>query len=217
MNEPEQMQISDSQKQQTRGYKLKKLGKYLTLGIIFSFLLFLVAPYYADWVNEGKNEALVEEIETIINKKVQEPASPLDIDKETIEEIRQLSNSSSHYQRGLSETLLGNYDAAENEYSMAIVQQAPFLVKCHIQRGNARFLGKRFADALEDYTIAAELDPTNAIALSNKGCTLSYLGKHEEALNAYIEAIKLDPNLANPWLNMVGALDYLGRYGTKHL
>jgi tetratricopeptide (TPR) repeat protein len=48
---------------------------------------------------------------------------------------------------------------------------------------------------------------------SNRGASLSALGRHLEAANACQQAVKLDPNLASAWNNLATALLALARQG----
>jgi len=183
------------------------------LSIVFSIILTAVGPLYADLVGNHTTDKKIEDIEYKINRLVQDSSSgPLDIDENTKEELGQLSNSSSHYLRGLSETLSGNFEVAESEFSMAIDQQTSALSKNYLQRGNVRYLSGNYLDALEDFTYVTNLDPKDALAWDAKGVALAALGRHDEALNAANKAIELDPKLAVAWNSKGAALAALGRH-----
>ena len=96
--------------------------------------------------SELRNTA--QKMEDILIKAAQEQSFPANLDEDTKKELRQLLNSSSHYQKGLSETLLGDPEAADREFSIAIDQQVPFLSKLYLQRGNERLLSGKYWDAL---------------------------------------------------------------------
>ncbi|RPJ64758.1 MAG: tetratricopeptide repeat protein [Alphaproteobacteria bacterium] len=48
--------------------------------------------------------------------------------------------------------------------------------------------------------------------LSNKGNSLYYLGRYEEAILAYNKTIEINPQYANAWHNKGVSLDNLGRH-----
>jgi tetratricopeptide (TPR) repeat protein len=214
MPKPAQAQEPDlkSKQSSTFGIKLYKFLLKIKWPIILTLILFLLAPHYANYVNKDKNEALVKEIEDLNNKLVQESSFPSDIDENAREKAEQLLNSTSHYEKGLAETYLGNYASAESEFSMAIEMPTAYLSKCYLQRGNERHISHNFTYALEDYNNVTRLDPENLVAWNSKGVVLFNLGKYEDALNAYYKAIEIDPKYAFAWNNIANALMVLGSY-----
>jgi tetratricopeptide (TPR) repeat protein len=128
------------------------------------------------------------------------------------EDIKQLQNSASNYDQGLSKVARGDFKGAEIEFSAAIDQQLPMLAKYYFQRGNSRYFQKRFKDACIDYSKAIEIDPQLAKAWSNKGTALGKQGKYDEAIKAYDRAIEIDPQLAQAWYNKGTALKNMCKY-----
>ena len=81
-----------------------------------------------------------------------------------------------------------------------------------ISKGNALKKLGRYAEAMEYYDKALEIDPKHALAWHNKGDALYALGRYEEAVDCYDRALEIDPNLAPAWAGKVDALRKLGRY-----
>jgi tetratricopeptide (TPR) repeat protein len=77
--------------------------------------------------------------------------------------------------------------------------------------GVAKHQLARLDDALECLRRAVELAPTNAIAWSNLGFTLSALSRNDEALACYQRAIELNPQNLGAWDNMIALMERLGR------
>jgi tetratricopeptide (TPR) repeat protein len=75
-------------------------------------------------------------------------------------------------------------------------------------------LGKnmgRYAEAVECFDKAIQINPDNTIAWNNRGTALVQMDRLEEALKCYDEAIKINPNNAMAWNNKSLAL---GRMST---
>jgi tetratricopeptide (TPR) repeat protein len=66
-----------------------------------------------------------------------------------------------------------------------------------------------FSEAIECFDNAIKIDPTNKIALTNKGAALGNLGKNEEALECFNETLKIDPEDVNAIANKNILLEYL--------
>ena len=132
--------------------------------------------------------------------------------KELAEDVRRLQNSASNYDQGLGKAASGDFDGAEAEFNKAIELQLPMLSKCYLQRGNMRFLQKKFKDACMDYSEAIKINPQLDEAWSNKGITLDELGRHQDAIKAYNRAIEINPQDAYAWSNKGKALVELGRH-----
>ena len=65
------------------------------------------------------------------------------------------------------------------------------------QRINTLWTGG--TEALPCFDKAIELNPKDSRAWTNKGDSLSRLGRYTEALQCYDKAIELDPNIALAW------------------
>jgi tetratricopeptide (TPR) repeat protein len=68
-----------------------------------------------------------------------------------------------------------------------------------------------FVQALEYFDKILELDPTDAIALGNKGAALTQLGKHDEALLLYDKALQINPSNTSILNNKAATLFELGK------
>jgi tetratricopeptide (TPR) repeat protein len=92
------------------------------------------------------------------------------------------------------------------------VAVAPYNIKVAdlMRQGNAYFMKKNFAKAIEFYDKVIK-DPGYAWALYNKGTDLSQLGKPAEAIEYYDKALAINPNYADAWDNKGSALANLGK------
>jgi tetratricopeptide (TPR) repeat protein/tRNA A-37 threonylcarbamoyl transferase component Bud32 len=74
-------------------------------------------------------------------------------------------------------------------------------------RGDARTMGGRFREAIEDYTEALKEDPGNAGILCNRALARQALGETSEALSDYTLALERSPQFARAY-NSRGTLWY---------
>lgn len=58
-----------------------------------------------------------------------------------------------------------------------------------------------YSNAIEDFSLAIQMNPTFSNAYLGRGVTLSNLGQYDRAIHDYNEAIKIDPDLSNAYLN----------------
>lgn len=65
----------------------------------------------------------------------------------------------------------------------------------YIERGLTNLRSQNYLEALDNYTHAIELDPTNAHLYIKRGDIYTTLERYEEALADYNYAIQLDPSL----------------------
>jgi tetratricopeptide (TPR) repeat protein len=72
-------------------------------------------------------------------------------------------------------------------------------------RGRKLLGEERFADAIEPFTQAIQLDPSLALAYNGRGYALFRLRRYAEAIKDFDEAIRLNPNYANAYLNRSAA------------
>lgn len=68
-----------------------------------------------------------------------------------------------------------------------------------VQRGLERDLSGDLQGAIADYSEAIRLDPTLAVAYSNRGAVLTDLADYQNAIVDLDEAIRLDPNFAGAY------------------
>jgi len=97
----------------------------------------------------------------------------------------------------------GGFDAAIECYTNVIVSNLPggaernlLLYHAHACRGAALIEKGNLDAALDDLTIAIQIDPERAIGYYNRGVAWERKGQSEQALDDYARAIRLDPNLA---------------------
>ncbi len=64
---------------------------------------------------------------------------------------------------------------------------------------------QRYEDAIEQFTIVLETDPTNSSALINRGVAHTRLGRHDRAIADYTAAIGLEPGTYVPYKNRASA------------
>jgi tetratricopeptide (TPR) repeat protein len=126
------------------------------------------------------------------------------------EDAKRLQNASSNYDRGLSKAIFGDLDGAEAEFSTAIELQLPVLLKYYFQRGNIRYLQKKFKESCIDYSKAIKINPQLAEVWSNKGIAFVELDRLDDAIKAFDKAIEINPQLAEAWYNKGNALKMLG-------
>lgn len=69
------------------------------------------------------------------------------------------------------------------------------------QLGNFHFDADRFNEAIEAYEKALDIQPANAMVLTDLGIMYRRIGKPAEAVRRFDEAISADPKLENPRYN----------------
>jgi tetratricopeptide (TPR) repeat protein len=79
-------------------------------------------------------------------------------------------------------------------------------------RGEQLYNDRKYEEALKQFDIVIERDPSNESALANKGGALRRLGRPKEALSALDNALQLDSD--DPWAlrERADAFDDLGEY-----
>ena len=75
-----------------------------------------------------------------------------------------------------------------------------------LERGNALYMGGRYAEAAECYREAIRLQPLHVDAINNLGASLAELGRLDDAIACYREAIRLLPTFASAYYNLGNAL-----------
>ncbi|MBI2006346.1 MAG: tetratricopeptide repeat protein [Nitrosopumilales archaeon] len=70
---------------------------------------------------------------------------------------------------------------------------------------------RKFVEAIEYFDKILEVEPTDSIALGNKGAALTQLNKYEEALLIYNIALQIDPTNINILNNKAATLFNLGK------
>ncbi|MBX3411098.1 MAG: tetratricopeptide repeat protein [Pirellulales bacterium] len=96
--------------------------------------------------------------------------------------------------------------------------------KPHTALGMLFYSTGNFDEALQEYSLALELDPRLAAAHNGRGATLLARGRRSEALTAFRRATEVDPKYSTAWFNMARVLHQNGdkagaietmRYGLK--
>lgn len=65
--------------------------------------------------------------------------------------------------------------------------------------GNSQMSGKQYDDAIQSYTQAIKLDPTNAIYYSNRAAAYSSKGDHASAVADGEKATEVDPSFVRAY------------------
>ena len=104
-----------------------------------------------------------------------------------------ITGSSPYVLLGRAAQMLGRPDAAE--YFVRAIGRDPRDYEALDRLAMARFGEQRYEEALALYRSMIEIDARSAVAHSNLGATLYYLGRLEEALSSIERALALDPDL----------------------
>jgi tetratricopeptide (TPR) repeat protein len=80
------------------------------------------------------------------------------------------------------------------------------------QKGMASWTDQRYQDAADAYTKTIELDPTNVLAIDNRGACYGKLGKYREAMADHNRAIDLNPRYAPAYTNRGAIYFFIGNY-----
>ena len=84
--------------------------------------------------------------------------------------------------------------------------------KLWLRKGDTHLRQGRYAEAIEAYEQAIELDPRYAKAWNNKGISLTYLDRNDAAIQAYEKAVEINPRYAEAWNNNGDTLYAQGKY-----
>ena len=71
----------------------------------------------------------------------------------------------------------------------------------YFDRGNSKYDLQDYRGAIQDYSKAIELDPSDAEAYYNRGLAKRKLQDYRGAIQDYSKAIELDPSFANAYNN----------------
>lgn len=78
--------------------------------------------------------------------------------------------------------------------------------------GNAAMGRKDYSSAIEQYTKALEIAPSNPIYLSNRAAAYSAAGQHEKAAEDAEQAVAVDPKYSKAWSRLGLARFDMGNY-----
>lgn len=104
----------------------------------------------------------------------------------------------------------GQPQKAEEQFAKAI-QAEPDYASAWNNRGFARRLQRRYAEAIADYDEAIRLEPGTAIYLSNRGVALDGMDRIDASLKDFEAALAIDPDLQMALNGRGSALRQLGR------
>ncbi|PLW48330.1 hypothetical protein PCANC_00611 [Puccinia coronata f. sp. avenae] len=78
--------------------------------------------------------------------------------------------------------------------------------------GNQLVSQRQFSAAIEKYTEAIQLDPTNPVYYSNRAAAQSQLGAHNEAIDDALKALEVDPGFAKAYSRLGHGYFSSGQY-----
>ena len=81
-----------------------------------------------------------------------------------------------------------------------------------LRKGDIHLRQGRYAEAIDAYEKAIELDPRYAKAWNNKGLALDNLSKLDESIQVFEKAVEINPRYAEAWYNKGAVLDDQGKY-----
>lgn len=110
---------------------------------------------------------------------------------------------------GDNRTAITFYDKALELYNAKLARDPNFrrtgvdqLYNIYLNRGNSRFALQNHADALGDYSKAAELKPNDYLVWYYIGQLQSDRRNFEEAIRAYEKCFQLNPTHTDGWINL---------------
>jgi len=81
----------------------------------------------------------------------------------------------------------------------------------HMERGDALFKEKKYAEALQEFASATKLDASNALAANNAGYMYYKIERYEESAQWFEKTIALDPRRAIAYANLGDTYVHLNR------
>jgi tetratricopeptide (TPR) repeat protein len=126
-----------------------------------------------------------------------------------VERQRRRSLQSTYLRIATKAYLVGNYDRAIAEYSIAI-KVDPRRPETYVKRGLAWSLKGDYARAIADFERAMKIDPSLGTAYLNRGIVLAARGEHDAAIADFERADDLSPTDVAPKLHRGLSLAKLG-------
>ncbi|MBW0467641.1 hypothetical protein O181_007356 [Austropuccinia psidii MF-1] len=145
-----------------------------------------------DWSSDKPNSALSVK-----------PSSLLNIFEVFLNTQKKLSNSSSDSTSQLPQT-----SSSEPSTSEASRKEADTLKAA----GNLLLSQREYSAAIDKYTQATKLDPTNPVYYSNRAAAHSQLGAHEEAVEDALKALEVDPGFVKAYSRLGHGYFSSGQY-----
>jgi len=84
--------------------------------------------------------------------------------------------------------------------------------KAEVERGEQFFLSGSIDEALGIFESVLEKDPTNAMALNDKGVALNNQGRYQEAIETFREVLQKDESNSNAVFNLISNFLALGKW-----
>ena len=81
------------------------------------------------------------------------------------------------------------------------INNSPDCVRLYFQRGNAYLDSGQFGEAIQDYTDAIDLDPSDPVFYNNRGIALRYIERFDSAIENYDRALSIDPEYRDALTN----------------
>lgn len=97
-------------------------------------------------------------------------------------------------------SLIDDAETSEEDWNVVINKRGDNALG-YFGRGNAKYKGNKFDEAIADYSKGIELDPHIPLAYVNRGTAYMRLLSYNQALADYNHAITLDPNIAIAYIN----------------
>ena len=81
------------------------------------------------------------------------------------------------------------------------INNRPDCARSYFQRGNAYLDSGQFNEAIQDYSDAIDLDPSDPVLYNNRGIALRYMERFESAIEDYDRALSIDPRYRDALTN----------------
>ncbi len=126
--------------------------------------------------------------------------------REAIEDLNQYTAmvdtaTNAYFFKARSYDYLGETDSALVAYADAVSRKA-FVEDSHLRRAEILRQAGRYAEAIEDFSMALLENGQNAKALHDRGSCKKLLGKPESAAEDYRTAIRVDPKMTSAYINL---------------
>jgi tetratricopeptide (TPR) repeat protein len=119
------------------------------------------------------------------------------------------------FMAGYIEYVAGRNDSAYNHFDGAIksIQGENLVVPSifYTCRGSANLSGGKLDQAIQDFNIAIQLDPNDAVSYNNRGMANRLLGNFDLAIQDYNKAIEINPESFEAYNNRAVAYGTIGQ------
>jgi tetratricopeptide (TPR) repeat protein len=117
-----------------------------------------------------------------------------------------------YHNRGISHAMLGDFDAALDDFSEAITQNPKKFASTFFNRGEIYFELADYESAERDYDEAHRIEPSDISALIGRAHARYQAGKTDKALQDFDEIIRLQPDEASAYADRADLYAYLGQW-----